>query len=316
MHDQEALRELARARTRDALRRSPSFMSLDVAEQKSLFQDLYSANYRDLAQSYGNDRSLPSQQQVARAMAGNRQTTAGDLIDDSRHENRRIEQAGELAGDFIDEVDFPGFVRDLLKGVFDANLEVTLQQMSSFQELLKTATESVSKFVNAIDDTSAFGYLAESEPDDFSIDFSDDETDEAGKPGGSADGCVWRAGGYWRQRGQVADHGRQDRHGERAESALTRSHPHGCDSPRGRARQRQGIGPVRHKGEREDRQEGQGRAPRPAVDQHRRQCQHRAHQQAVRRRERRSYPQPAEIENQPVFGQERGIDGARREGCR
>lgn len=184
MHDQEALRELARARTRDALRRSPSFMSLDVAEQKSLFQDLYGANYRDLAQSYGNGngRSLSSQQQMARAMAGNRQTTAGDLIDDSRHENRRIEQAGELAGDFIDEVDFPGFVRDLLKGVFDANLEVTLQQMSSFQELLKTATESVSKFVNAIDDTSAFGYLAESEPDDFSIDFSDDETDEAGNP--------------------------------------------------------------------------------------------------------------------------------------
>jgi hypothetical protein len=56
--------------------------------------------------------------------------------------------------------------------VFDANLEVTLQQMQSFQELLKTATESVSRFVNAIDDTSAFGYLAENNSDEFGLDFS------------------------------------------------------------------------------------------------------------------------------------------------
>jgi hypothetical protein len=177
MQDYEALRELARARTRESLRRSPSFMTLGVAEQKSLFQDIYQSNYRDLARNTGT--ATAKSNPTARAMNTG---GASDLIDDSRHTNQRIDQAGELAGDFVQNVDFPGFVRDLLKGVFDANLEVTLAQMDHFQSLMKTATESVSKFVNAIDDTSAFGYLAENNSDDFNIDFSDDETDDNGEP--------------------------------------------------------------------------------------------------------------------------------------
>jgi hypothetical protein len=96
--------------------------------------------------------------------------------------NQRIDQAGELAGDFIQNVDFPKFVRDLLKGVFDANLEVTIKQMEAYTNLMKAATASISKFVNAIDDTAAFGYLAENNSDEFSFDFDDNEKDDAGNP--------------------------------------------------------------------------------------------------------------------------------------
>lgn len=168
------LREVARARTRQSLAMSPSFQALGDDEKRDVYVNEYRRRFGELAREAGLDRSGGG---TALAMAG-----ASDMIDDARHENRRIEQAGELAGEFIDEVDFPGFVRDLLKGVFDANLEVTLRQMESYQELLKTATASVSKFVNAIDDTAAFGYLAENSSDDFSIDFSDDEPDDSGQP--------------------------------------------------------------------------------------------------------------------------------------
>ena len=163
------LREIARAQTREILAASPTFHQLDLEEQKALYRDIYDAQYGELAQANGG---------VSRALAKDR---ASDLIDDSRHENQRIEQAGELAGEFIDEVDFPGFVRDLLKGVFDANLEVTLAQMEAYQQLLKTATASIAKFVNAIDDTAAFGYLAENNGDEFNIDFGD-ETEADGTP--------------------------------------------------------------------------------------------------------------------------------------
>jgi hypothetical protein len=182
MYEHDTLKELARAKTRDAFRDMPTFLSLDVAEQKALFRDLYRRNYEELAaQSRGraNGRSIAKSNGHARALAGEK---AGDLIDDSRHLNKRIDQAGELAGDFIDQVDFPGFVKDLLKGVFDANLAVTIQQIETYQKLLKTATESVSKFVNAIDDTAAFGYLAENQGDDFDLDFSDTEKNEDGSP--------------------------------------------------------------------------------------------------------------------------------------
>ncbi len=175
MYDQESLKELARAKTRDTFRNMPTFLSLDVNEQKDLFREAYRRNYDELAAA-----ARPQAQSVARAFAEPQK--ASDMIDDGRHTNKRIDQAGELAGEFIDEVDFPGFVKDLLKGVFDANLKVTLDQMTTYQKLLQTATQSISKFANAIDDTTAFGYLAENQGDDFSIDFSDSEKEADGTP--------------------------------------------------------------------------------------------------------------------------------------
>jgi hypothetical protein len=174
MNNTQTLKDLARAYTREILATSPSFHQLDLEEQKALFKDIYQTRYDELARESGPDGGT-----VSTALAEPKK--ASDLIDDRRHENRRIEQAGALAGEFIEEVDFPRFVRDLLKAVFDANLEVTLAQMEAYQKLLKTATESISKFVNAIDDTAAFGYLAENSSDEFNIDFGD-EKDENGQP--------------------------------------------------------------------------------------------------------------------------------------
>lgn len=189
MQDQEAIEELARARTRSALRAAPAFLSLGVEEQKALFQDIYRSNYADLAKATGlaSTKPRPLGGGAAQAMnlpsiPGISSRNASDMIDDDRHLNQRVDQAGDLAADFINQVDFPGFVRDLLKGVFDANLEVTLAQMDSYQTLLKTATASISKFVNAIDDTAAFGYLAENNNDDFSISFDNNRREEDGSP--------------------------------------------------------------------------------------------------------------------------------------
>ena len=168
------VKDLARADTREALAKTPSFQSLPFDDQKILFKQMYNSRFQDLAESAGLSSGL------SRALATPKK--ASDMIDDERHKNERIEQAGELAGEFVDEVDFPGFVKDLLTGVFDANLKVTLEQMKTYQDLLKTATQSVSKFVNAIDNTAAFGYLAENNEDEFSIDFSDDEKEDDGTP--------------------------------------------------------------------------------------------------------------------------------------
>jgi hypothetical protein len=170
MYEQQQIKELARAKTRDACSEMPTFLSLDLADQRDLFRDMYHRNYDEIASA----ASKP----ISSAFA----EKASDLIDDKRHLNPRIDQVGQLAGEFIDEVDFPQFVKDLLKGVFDANLAVTLEQMKSYQQLLVTATQSISKFANAIDDTTAFGYLAENKSDDFSIDFSDTETERDGTP--------------------------------------------------------------------------------------------------------------------------------------
>ncbi len=164
----DAVKNQALSATRQMLADSPSFRSMPLVEQKSLFKDVYSSQLAALQRRHGmRPRGFADPQK------------ASDMIDDQRHLNQRIDQAGQLAGDFIDEVDFPQFVKDLLDGVFTANLNVTIKQMEAYQALLKAATASVSKFVNSIDDTAAFGYLAENDSDNFGLSLSD-EKDENG----------------------------------------------------------------------------------------------------------------------------------------
>ncbi|EIK44924.1 hypothetical protein O59_002648 [Cellvibrio sp. BR] len=172
---EQAIKDLAREYTRRTLAQSATFHQLGVEDQKSLYLDVYRQNYQNLAHNtadYVQAKNLPV------AMADPK---AGDMINDKRHTNQRIDQAGDLAGGFIDEVDFPGFVKDLLKGVFDANLEVTLAQMESYQKLLKAATQSISKFINSIDDAASFGYLAENNSDEFGLAFSDEENEDGSR---------------------------------------------------------------------------------------------------------------------------------------
>ncbi len=182
----QMVKSLAMGSTRNLLASVPGFQTLSPTDQKELFKQVYKAQCADLTKTSGattnGSASTPANGGVpARALAG--PAKAGDMIDDKRHLNQRIDQAGQLAGEFIDEVDFPKFVRDLVKGVFDANLEVTVKQMEAFQKLLKTATKELTSFINKIDDTAAFGYLVESQPEMFSMEFPDDgEADESGNP--------------------------------------------------------------------------------------------------------------------------------------
>lgn len=179
MSNQQLVKELAREHTKKTLAMSPSFLDMPNQDKKDMYVSLYKKNYQELMNAQNGTSDTVRTGSVAQAMGDK---GASKQIDESRHENKRIDQAGKLAGEFIEEVDFPGFVRDLLEGVFEANLNVTLKQMESYQKLLKTATESVSKFVNAIDDTAAFGYLAENNSDEFNIDFSDSEKEQDGTP--------------------------------------------------------------------------------------------------------------------------------------
>lgn len=159
------IREQARTNARKILGSSTTFLQMPHAEQLALYGEVLAEQERAL--------TTPGERtSVALARPGER---ASDSIDDRRHENRRIDQAGQLAGEFIDEVDFPQFVRDLLEGVFDANLNVTLQQMTAYQELLKTATQSLAKFVQEIDPAASFAYLAESNSDEFNFDWGDED---------------------------------------------------------------------------------------------------------------------------------------------
>jgi hypothetical protein len=155
----------ARAETQEALRKSRSFLDLPRPEQEAVYLSLVHDRARELANG-----------STSMAMVA---PPASSYIDPNRYRNQRIDQLGDIAQDFVQAVDFPKFVRDLVKGVFDANLDVTIKQMETYGNLLKLATSTVARFINQIDNTAAFGYLAENKPDDFGIDFSDLDEDKS-----------------------------------------------------------------------------------------------------------------------------------------
>jgi hypothetical protein len=155
------LKERARSQTRALLAESTAFLSMPFSEKERLYREVYDANYRRLtrkAQPNGNSV-------LTRQTAYN----PNDPTDPRNFENRRIEQAGQLAGEFIESIDFPGFVRDLTLAVFRGNLEVQHAQTEDFIRLLKAATASLANYVKEIDDFSAYARLAENEPDRFQV---------------------------------------------------------------------------------------------------------------------------------------------------
>lgn len=173
MPTEQELKEQARARARAILSQTPSFQNMGRAEQMELYKEIVATQHRELAQNGGLARSNNlSQQNRLSTQLGDR--GASQQIDETRHENKDMDKVGTRARDFVDSVDFPEFVKELLKAVFDANMEVSIKQMEEYQRLMKAATADLSAFVNKLDDKATFQYLAENHNDQFNLDFSDD----------------------------------------------------------------------------------------------------------------------------------------------
>ncbi|WP_144444258.1 hypothetical protein [Caballeronia arationis] len=71
--------------------------------------------------------------------------------------------------ELVDSVDFPQFVGDLLKAVFNANLRVMKEQTDSYIKLMKEATKSTADFVKNVKDDESFLKLAEAKQEQYSV---------------------------------------------------------------------------------------------------------------------------------------------------
>lgn len=176
------LNERARSEVKSTLALVPHFATMSSADQLDLYRQLVNARASELDRRARGERSeamlLPGIGSAIGGLVGGgggRQPgdarRASDKIDESRHGNKRIDQLGDIASDFIEAVDFPTFVSDLLEGVFRANLKVTKDQMVAYQELLKAATQSLAFFMKKIPPQEAFAYLATNDDDNFSMNF-------------------------------------------------------------------------------------------------------------------------------------------------
>lgn len=158
-------KEAAKEVTRKILADSLSFKHMPYDDQKQVYQDVLN---EQMSLMMGN-----GQNKLARGMAGGFVNKSSDLLDDKRHE-KGFDEGVDSFEDLVDSVDFPQFVKDLLKAVFDANISVMKAQTDDYIRLMKQATTGLASFIKQVDNTTTFAYLAENNSDEFGISMEDD----------------------------------------------------------------------------------------------------------------------------------------------
>jgi hypothetical protein len=75
----------------------------------------------------------------------------------------------EVATDeFLDSVDFPAFVSDLVQGVFQAIVDASIEQMEAYADLVRSVAQTVDQFMeDNVTDEQAIDYLTTTFPDVF-----------------------------------------------------------------------------------------------------------------------------------------------------
>lgn len=180
MNNPKHIKEVARDKAREILSGNDTFKNMSIEDQKKMYVNVVEDQIDKLRKSNGHYQDDFSQAKenflekaTRRAKANQTANRASNLIDDSRHE-KGFEEGVDAFEDLVDSVDFPAFVRDLLKSVFDANISVMKAQTDDYIRLMKEATSGLAKFIKQIDDTTAFAYLAENKPDEFNISLEED----------------------------------------------------------------------------------------------------------------------------------------------
>jgi hypothetical protein len=128
---------------------------LSQTEQFERYKNRVNQVYHELANQSTGNGTLATQQGLSTAMAGS------DVASKTYVQNDRIDQAADLTRRSIQAVDFPKFVADLLKGVFDANLDVTQKQMDSYAQLVDRIVKPAKEFISSIDDDVAMMTVAQ-----------------------------------------------------------------------------------------------------------------------------------------------------------
>ena len=127
----EVLKSRARSMARDVLGSSAVFLSMSLDDQKSIYLSVVQDEIDKQKAALGLSTSMATDSGKDMGYKGYDPSFQGDTA---------------AFNELVDSVDFPKFVADLLKAVFDANLKVMKQQTDSYIKLMKEATKSTAEF--------------------------------------------------------------------------------------------------------------------------------------------------------------------------
>ncbi len=151
----------ARTIAKEMLGGNNAFLALSLSDQMAIYSDVVNNEMEKLAMQRGLSMPMAKGPGAEMGFEGYDPGFEGSV---------------EAFEDLVKSVNFPNFVRDLLKGVFDANIQVMKAQTDDYIRLMKEATKGVADFVKQVKDDDTFSYLAETKGDQFNIQMEEDET--------------------------------------------------------------------------------------------------------------------------------------------
>ena len=156
----DELRTAARAKVVKTLSEIPIYRVLSPTEQKDIYLSMMDEYFGKEKAKYGLDKAT-----------GFSKSMATDSGKEMGYKGYDPGFSGDTQSfkELVDSVDFPSFVKDLLKAVFDANVVVMKQQTDSYIKLMKEATKSSADFIKQIKDEESFARLAETRGDKYNV---------------------------------------------------------------------------------------------------------------------------------------------------
>jgi len=148
------IKETARMKAREVLGNSEVFRAMSLDEQKSLYLSLVDDYISKEQQKHGLSTGMATDSGKDMGYKGYDPGFSGNT---------------KAFDELVEAVDFPQFVSDLLKGVFDANMKVMKSQTDSYIKLMKEATKSTADFIKKVKDDESFARLAETRGNQYNV---------------------------------------------------------------------------------------------------------------------------------------------------
>jgi hypothetical protein len=162
--------EAVRRQVGAALAASPAFTALPAAEREAFTNNLAKVGVFLGQNQIPAAKSAPTLRPAARALASAVDDTAKRLAEKPGQVGNNFTAGAMREGnavfrDLVQEVDFPEFVSGLVKGVFNAVVDASIQQMKAYADMLAAVAKSVDQFADEnISDEQARTHLAAQNP--------------------------------------------------------------------------------------------------------------------------------------------------------
>ena len=131
-----------RRQVRSLLEQSPAFRALDADKQRDIaHHTVQVCNYLASPEGIAGNTLAGAQAVTGAARGGRGRVSRASAADPSRFEAQAAQQGAAAAGAYLQAVNFPNFVAQLIQGVFHSIVQSSMEQMEAYGKLVQSVAD-------------------------------------------------------------------------------------------------------------------------------------------------------------------------------